>query len=71
MIRSGIGAAMSSTTSRTPPCCCAVRRAVASTSSTTSCTESVSRSSTRGVKLFDTIRRIFACRGSSMLIIEP
>ena len=71
MTRSGIGAARSATTSIVPSPASAFRRAAASTSSTIARTESMTRSSIRGVNVFDTSRRILACRGSSMLIIEP
>jgi hypothetical protein len=71
MTRSGIGAAMSATTSMPPSPASAFARARDRTSSTTARTESSVRSSIRGVNVFDTIRRILACRGSSMLISEP
>ncbi len=71
MTRSGMGAAMSATTSIAPSFACAVTRARASTSATIVRTESSVRSSIRGVKVFETILRILACRGSSMLISEP
>ena len=71
MTRSGMGAAMSATTSRVPSPSSAVRRAATSTSSTIPRTEPTMRSSIRGVNVLETIRRIRACRGSSMLIMEP
>ena len=66
MIFSGRRAATSGTKSPGP---------FSSTSSTirsaTACTWSSKRWTIRGENARDTIRRILACRGSSMLIIEP